>query len=172
MYQFFYSSCFYFCCCCFFCLVPFISEQVFMRCSPVTSHISSFLFLFSPFFLSIFLSFVISFCLPPSFLPSFHLYVHLFCDMCALKLVLHIIYLVFCYFNSDSDCSVCLFRICTVIMCLHQFFSQVIHCLCHDSILLSSQFSIDFFCQNKAAAIYKYIFFPNIIVIPSPLTGL
>ena len=83
---------------------------------------SSFLSLFFPllpFHLPFFFDFFVFFFLSPSRLSSFLPYVHLFCDMCALKLVLHMLYLVFCYFNSDSDCSVCLFRICTVIMCLH-----------------------------------------------------
>ena len=129
----FFSFFFFFC---FFCLVLFISPQGWtffynstrmdfswdaLQRHPIFLP-SSFLSLFFPllpFHLPFFFDFFVFFFLSPSRLSSFIPYVHLFCDMCALKLVLHMLYLVFCYFNSDSDCSVCLFRICTVIMCLH-----------------------------------------------------
>lgn len=109
-------------------------------------------------------------------------------DICYLFLSSFISSFLFIYsiiWMSLSPCSTWLtwFSIISILIVTAQFAFQNLHCdyvlvffqvsccLCHVSILLLSQFSIVFFFKNKAVAIYKYLYFPNINVILSHLTA-
>lgn len=103
-----------------------------------------------------------------SFFLYFIFFVHLFHNLNVLKPMLHMIDLVFYHFNSDCDCSVC-FSESALWLCAGVLSSQLLPLPCVYSFIIPV-FNC-FFFKNKAVAIYKYLYFPNINVILSHLTA-